>query len=171
MSGPENSAGPGAEDPKQLSLGIANFIETQPASPPTESQAGAHTRESADTLTDEAAWMSRTRRRLVSEETDPQMVLVRLLEDARWAQGRARATLREAEKTGDRLSVLKLFWSVRTELVKVLQGLGVLPRELFFAEDEENDFDHLPDQVAETISGLLSGRLEPDQTPDGHLAS
>ena len=166
MSGPPDSAPAKDTRAKQLSLGIANFIETQPASPATESQAGAQTRESADTLTDEATWMSRTRRRLVSEETDPQMVLVRLLEDARWAQSRARAALREAEKTGDRLSVLKLFWSVRTELVKALQGLGVLPRELFFAEDEENNFDHLPSEVAETISGLLSRRLEPDQTQD-----
>ena len=166
MSGPTDSAP--AKDPgaKQLSLGIANFIETQPDSQVTESQAGARSGESADTRTDDASWMSRTRRRLVSEETDPQMVLVRLLEDARWAQGRARATLREVEKTSDRLSVLKLFWSVRTELVKVLQGLGVLPRELFFAEDEESNFDHLPSEVAETISGLLSQRIEPDQTQD-----
>ncbi len=166
MSGPTDSAPAKDNRAKQLSLGIANFIETQPASPAAESQAGTQTRESADTLTAGTAWMSRARRRLVSEETDPQMVLVRLLEDARWAQGRARAALREAEKTGDRLSVLKVFWSVRTELVKVLQGLGVLPHELFFSEDEENDFDHLPSEVAETISGLLSRRLEPDQAQD-----
>jgi len=166
MSGPTDSAPAKDNRAKQLSLGIANFIETQPASPATESEATAHTEESAETLTEEATWLSGTRRRLVREETDPQMVLVRLLEDARWAQGRARAALREAEKTSDRLSVLKLFWSVRTELVKALQGLGVLPRELFFAEDEENNFDHLPNEVAETISGLLSRRLEPDETQD-----
>ena len=166
MSGPTDSTPAKDTGAKQLSLGIADFIETQPASAVTVSQAGTQSRESVDTRTDGTAWMSRARRRLVSEETDPQMVLVRLLEDARWAQGRARVALREAEKTSDRLSVLKLFWSVRTELVKVLQGLGVLPRELFFAEDEESNFDHLPSEVVEAISGLLSRRLEPDQAQD-----
>jgi len=151
--------------PKQLSVGIAEFIETQPESQALASAEGSCTEQPAVAATEGAAWMSETRRRLLAEETAPQMVLVRLLEDARWAQGRARAALREAEKTSDQLSVLKLFWSVRTEVVKALQGLGVLPRELFF-EDEESSFDHLPTEVVEAISGLLSRRLEPDDAQD-----
>jgi hypothetical protein len=114
--------------------------------------------------------LSPTRQRLLREETHPQMVVVRVLEDAQWAQGRLRKEVLEAESDTARLNSLKLFWGIRTEAVKVLQGLGVLPRELFFAE-EENDFDHLPTDVAETIAGLLAGRLEPQPTADGDDAA
>ena len=165
MSGPEDSAHPGAGDPKQLSLGVANFIETEPSPAATKPVAVTRSREAAAAVGEGSAPMSPTRRRLVSEEMEPQMVLVRLLEDARWVQKHTRATFKGTKGVGPRLSLLKFFWSVRTELVKALQGLGVLPRELFFA-DEENDFDHLPTEVAETISGLLSRRIEPDQAQD-----
>ncbi len=160
MSGGQEQ-GPGESGRKELSLGIANFIETEPAGSGSErvievkrgsQAAGDSTRAGAE--------LSKTRQQLLRDEADPRMVLVRLLEDARWVQGRARGELGGAEKTGDKLNVLKLFWAVRTELVKMLQGLGVLPRELFF-EDEETSFDDVPAEVAETISGLLSGRIEP----------
>ena len=157
----------GAGGAKHLSLSVAEFIETGTAAEPGTRAAA----ESARTpQQEEAGHLSRTRQRLLGEVRDHQMVLVRLLEDARWVQGRARSAWRETEKTGERLNLLKLFWAVRTELVKVLQGLGVLPRELFFEPEKESDFEHLSTEVAETISGLLSGRLEPNQTTDGNHA-
>jgi len=169
MSQPTEPAAGKPRDPKQLSLGVANFVETEPPRTTGERAVVAQSKKAAGTVPGETRKLSPTRRRLVSEETDPQMVLVRLLEDARWIQRGTRAALKETEGETIRLNLLKLFWSVRTELVKMLQGLGVLPRELFF-EDEGNDFDHLPTEVAETISGLLSGRIEPNQAPDGPVA-
>jgi len=143
---------------KQLSLSVADFIETGPAAPPL-----GVVSEDAGEVTEGNSTLSASRLRLLRGETDPQMVLIRLIEDARWVQRRARSGYGDAQGETARLNVLKLFWSVRTELVKLLQGLGVLPRELFFQE-EESDLEHLPTEVAEAVSGLLSGRLEPDQT-------
>ena len=161
MSDDEKHPGTPDGEAKQLSLGIANFIETEPAGSASQRLIEVkHGRPAATGSAQAGAELSKTRQRLLREEADPQMVLIRLLEDARWVQGRARLTLREAEKASTQVSVLKLFWAVRTELVKMLQGLGVLPRELFF-EDEETNFDDVPAEVAETISGLLSGRIEP----------
>lgn len=150
----------GAVEPKHLSLGVAELLETAgEVGPQAPAEAEGRRQEPGEAL-------SATRRRLLRQEMDPQMVLVRLLEDARWVQGRARLEVREAEKPADRLSLLKFFWAVRTELVKLLQGLGVLPRELFFDAEGESDFEHLSTEVAETISGLLSGRIEPN--PPAH---
>ena len=162
MSGREDPSDTQDGESKQLSLGIADFIETEPAGSATERVVEVtHERPVAASPSQAAAeLLSATRQRLLREETSPQMVVVRLLEDAGWVQRRARGEFEGAEKTAERLSVLKVFWGVRTELVKMLQGLGVLPRELFF-EDEERNLDDVPREVAETISGLLSGRLEP----------
>jgi hypothetical protein len=114
--------------------------------------------------------LSATRERLLREETHPQMVVVRVLEDAKWAQTRLKREVLKGKAAGARISSLKAFWAIRTEVVKVLQGLGVLPHELFFTE-EESDFDHLPADVVETIAGLLAGRLEPQSAADGDDAA
>jgi hypothetical protein len=185
--------------PKQLSLGIAEFVETESfaqtepvkgkgrlgarrgsatsASATTASRAkgsassapGTGASATADPSAGES-FLSRTRQLLLREETHPQMVVVRVLEDAKWAQGRLRQEFRSVKAAGARLNVLKLYWGIRLEVVKALQDLGVLPRELFFTE-EESDFDHLPTAVAETVAGLLAGRLEPQSTADGDDAA
>ena len=98
------------------------------------------------------------------------MVVVRVLEDAKWAQGRLKREVLKGEAATARISSLKAFWDIRAEVVKLLQALGALPHELFFTE-EESDFDHLPNDVVETIAGLLAGRLEPQQTADGDDAA
>jgi hypothetical protein len=144
---------------KQLSLAAADVLEAEPAGPAL-SVVGLE--DASSDSEEETSELSATRRALLRTETDPQMVLVRMIEDARWAQRRARKAYREVDGDTTRLNVLKLFWSVRADLVKLMQGLGVLPRELFFQE-EESDFDHVPAEVAEAVSGLLSGRLEPKQ--------
>jgi hypothetical protein len=197
------------ERPKQFSLGVADFVETESfaeaepervsrrpgrvgaASARGPSAGGSTARgafgsglgagaSAAGASSASDAWagaaaagelsLSPTRQRLLREETHPQMVVVRVLEDAKWAQGRLKREALKARAAGARISSLKAFWDIRTEVVKVLQGLGVLPHELFFAE-EESDFDHLPTGVVETIAGLLAGRLEPQPTADGDHAA
>jgi hypothetical protein len=180
--------------PKQCSLGVADFVETEPfvqaepkearrrpggvgagsanassvgASGAGPSSAGAS---GSAASADAEVSLSETRQRLIREETHPQMVVVRVLEDARWAQTRLKREVLKARAAGPRISSLKAFWDIRTEVVKLLQGLGVLPHELFFTE-EESDFDHLPAEVVETIAGLLAGRLEPHQAADGDDAA
>jgi len=167
-----------------LSLGVADFVETEPfvQAEPKEARrqwgrVGARSAKASSVgasptgaSADAEVKLSATRQRLLREETHPQMVVVRVLEDAKWAQGRLKQEFLKSDAAGARVSSLKAFWDVRTEVVKLLQGLGVLPRELFFAE-EESDFDHLPDHVVETIAGLLAGRLEPQSAADGDDAA
>jgi len=175
--------------PKQFSLGVADFVETEPfvQAEPKEARrrpgrvgarsagassasASAEKRAAAGASAAGEVSLSATRQRLLREETHPQMVVVRVLEDAKWAQGRLKREVLKGKAAGPRISSLKAFWDVRKEVVKVLQGLGVLPHELFFTE-EESDFDHLPDHVIETIAGLLAGRLEPQSAADGDDAA
>jgi len=189
MSDEEREDAQPRPEPKQLSLGIAEFVETESfaqAEPVAgkgrfgarkESEATASAtatpRTGASATGEPSAdesFLSATRRRLLREETHPQMVVVRVLEDAKWAQTRLKREVLKGRAAGARVSSLKAFWDIRTEVVKLLQGLGVLPHELFFTE-EESDFDHLPTEVVETIAGLLAGRLEPQQTPDGDHAA
>jgi len=186
----DRSAAPSeASKPKQLSLGVADFVETEPfaqAEPKRASRrpgrvgrspvgAGSASASAAGASAAGASAagelsLSATRQRLLREETHPQMVVVRVLEDAKWAQGRLKREVLKGKAAGARISSLKAFWDIRTEVVKVLQGLGVLPHELFFTE-EESDFDHLPADVVETIAGLLAGRLEPQSAADGDDAA
>jgi hypothetical protein len=160
--------------PKHLSLGIADFVETEsvagaePTAPGRAVGAGAAS-PASESLARESP-LSATRERLLREETHPHMVVVRVLEDVKWVQGRLRKEVTEADGTPARVSVLKLYWAIRTEAVKVLQDLGAIPRELFFT-DEESDFDHLPTEVAETVAGLLAGRLEPKSAADSDHAA
>ena len=139
-------------------------------------EAGASTEEMAGKLAVSVRTIQRDRQRIREQERllvetmdEVSEVLGGLISLAESLKEKARRGAAKAKNgSATQLAFLKLQWQIENDLLEKLKELGVIAPG---AHEDKGDYEEIGPEKGELISGILAGRLLPNQAQKQDLAS